>query len=58
MKNDYKGFLVYEELLKEVRKLTVRDIKIALNQRGAMHAWAVAAYEKALEEKIGAINNY
>ena len=43
----------YEELLHEARKMTVKNIRIALKQRGAFHQWAVDAYEKALEDKGG-----
>lgn len=39
------------ELLREARKLTKKDIRIALRQRTAFHAWAVEAYEQALAEK-------
>lgn len=30
----------YEETLIEARKMTARNIEIALNQRDAMHQWA------------------
>jgi hypothetical protein len=46
-KTDQENF---EEHLAIARKLTVRDIKLALNQR-AFHGWAVRAYEQALMEK-------
>ena len=46
----------FDEALIEARKLTVKDIKIALQQRLAMHGWAVKAYEVALSEKIGKVN--
>lgn len=41
----------YEELLKEARTMTMKNINIALRQRGALHNWAVRAYEQALNEK-------
>ena len=48
----------YEELLHRARKMTVRNIRIALKQRGAFHRWAIDAYEKALEEKGRGINGF
>jgi hypothetical protein len=42
----------YEELLADARKMTTRNIRLALNQRAAFHGWAVRAYEKALDEKM------
>lgn len=43
----------YQEALADARKMTVRNIRIALNQRAALHVWAVRAYETALAEKVG-----
>ena len=57
MKAEYKTAKEsYEELLAEARTMTVRNIKVALNQRAAMHKWAVDAYEKALAEKQEELN--
>lgn len=41
----------YKELLAEARTMKVREIYVALQQRNAMHNWAVKAYETALDEK-------
>ena len=41
----------YQELLAEARKMSKRDIEKALRSRGALHSWAVRAYEKALGER-------
>jgi hypothetical protein len=39
------------ELLAVARRMTAKDIKVALRQRAAFHQWAVEAYEQALDEK-------
>jgi hypothetical protein len=41
----------FKEALQEARQMTTRNIKIALKQRGALHKWAVRAYETALAER-------
>lgn len=41
----------YEDHLQIARGMTIRNIKIALQQRSALHSWAVRAYEQALKEK-------
>jgi len=42
---------LYQETLTQARQMTARAIRIALQQRGAMHHWAIKAYETALAEK-------
>lgn len=41
----------YLELLEQARKMSTKEIQIALRQRNAFHVWAVNAYEQALKER-------
>ncbi len=52
MKTEYKSSTEnYNELLALAREMTAQELKSVLRLRPAFHLWAVAAYEKALEEK-------
>ena len=44
---------LFQQKLTIARNMTTREIKIALQQRNAMHSWAVRALEQVLAEKAG-----
>jgi hypothetical protein len=41
----------FEETLAEARRMTKQELNAVLQDRLAMHNWAVRAYEQALQER-------